>query len=280
MKRTTLLLLALLCMGLCSTAIAGKRDMTGTTSPTQQIWPIGRVVCNDPRILDLTGVYTLTGTSHTVRLSIVQDPRGMLVSTATITLRDGRTTGPFHCSGRLKVGSVGPLSMSLAGGRGLAPAPTSADVTLPGIASVPLLTINGIYEAGAFRNRVTISGFGPFERFQAPLRPLKDARGFVVSDANTIRLTPLGLLTTRTVTLPWMQLRMNAVQPRSNLPLQLVMPAWRTGRDLLQQPAFAMELTGALSTTGFQTRRNVVRLGYGALDVTTGTAVFRSQADR
>src|SRR5687768_11623598 len=77
-------------------ALASHNDVNTT-------FAVGQVVVTDDHILDVSGLYTLTDGSSTVTLLIIQDDRGRLNASTTITLANGTFASPVFARGHLQL---------------------------------------------------------------------------------------------------------------------------------------------------------------------------------
>jgi hypothetical protein len=91
---------------------AGPSGVPATT------FVVGQVTATDPRIVDLSGLYTIAEGDRSLQLAITQDPRGNLVTSATLTiLGNGLSTqvGPFQLAGKLQASGKGSMRVQIAG---------------------------------------------------------------------------------------------------------------------------------------------------------------------
>ncbi|MGI8907649.1 MAG: hypothetical protein ACR2IE_14300 [Candidatus Sumerlaeaceae bacterium] len=254
------------------TSFAGAAEGTTFT----QAWGVGEVAINDRRILDLTGQYDLVGTSHSLHLRIVQDRRGRLLTSATLTNNFDNVTTSFPMMGGIHANGKSPLVLELAGAR-RPPQPPPGDAVNPppprhGIGA----TIRGRLVGNHFHVFVEVRGPRGGSRFQADLTPENQARGAIVSDAPALQGPNGGLATTRTVTLPSHVYHLRGVEVRRGIADRLTIgaPPPRRTLNFNPPPPFGMDLQGAITDTDqFRRRKNIVRIGYGNLDSTSGTLV-------
>jgi hypothetical protein len=248
---------------------------TGTT------YVLGKIQCTANRILSVSGQYTLDSTTHSLQLRIVQDPRGVLVSTGTITIKEtGETTGPFNLTGRLGLASTSaPLSLSLAGGMMPPPPPQPVPQMVgpgpnpgpgPGtpMTSGPRVMIQGRLAGDAFDLNVAVDGFGPPSRFMTRLLPVNPMRGFVISDAQSRLYWPGILSSRRVVNLPYGTFTVPAMQVNRTGFTMFLMP---NTSPMMAPPTpgmpFGIQLFGVVANNVFNITRNTVTVGYGTMDV-------------
>jgi hypothetical protein len=99
---------------------AGALQASSSSTPANT-FVVGQVTVTDPRIVDLTGDYTLTQDDRTLQLSVTQDARGSLTTSATLLIQgNGQTNvvGPFSLDGKLQASGNSGLRVQL-GGKGL-----------------------------------------------------------------------------------------------------------------------------------------------------------------
>lgn len=261
-----------------STALASAA--TGTTFTAA--WGIGEVRINDPRILDLSGEYDLVGTTHSLHLRIVQDLRGHLITTATVTQIADNVTTTFPMLGGIGANGKAPLGLQLAGSRRPPPAPFGSAFNLPPSGpprDVPAATIRGRLFGDHFHVFVEVRGLHGGSRFEADLTPQNTARGGVIADSPAVSGPNGGLITTRTITLPASVHHLRGVEARRGISDRLNIGAPPPPRQpsINPPPPFGMDLLGAINDQQqFLRRKNIVRIGYGNLDSTSGTVVSRT----
>lgn len=273
--------------GLAAALVAGTLAVSagtaqGQTDPPPAAYGIGEVDVNDPRILDLSGDYTISGTTVSVSFHMVQDGRGRLAGNYTLTL-DGNTTGPFPAFGSLMTGPRQPVRFEF----GRRPRPQSVQHHRnigpgPGPGSPPpgpSVHIRGVQHEGGFRTTAVVNTRRGPMALRGPLVPDNPARGATVGDAQAVRVSPSTLLSTRTLTLPWGTRLARAVE-RTDLAGSHFGVNQRTLQPtthLAPPPPFALRLDGsATSGDDFNVHLSHIRLGYGALDSTTATAVTKT----
>jgi len=246
----------------------GKPKDKGTT------FVVGTVTCTDNHILDVSGNYTLTGTSHTVTLSITQDARGRLSTTATVTLADGSTT-QVTLTGHLQLSDHNSLRIQLDGGgaaksgddnddnddnadndheRGSRHGGEShKDKTTSSVS----VSISGPWNGTSFQVTVKITDPAGNETFNSTITSQKPARGFTIADAvSTLQSNGKSYRSTRTVTLPWGTV--TGVAKQDNNDKKGVSFSMHSGN-------FGLDLSGNVSGNTFTTTKVQVHTGYGEL---------------
>jgi hypothetical protein len=275
-RRTLRALTAILAVcALVLPAVAGAQVLD---PPTSAPFIIGKVTVRDSRILDVTGSpYEFDGANHDIRVGLIQDPRGNLISTGTVVLSDG-TTRPIRLTGRLNVVSTGPVTFVLHNQPFLPPQPpqpalSPLSATPPGDSVVPtsgpLLAIFGVLEGPEFRCRVVAKGFAPDldEEFDAPLRPKKPGRGLVVQPAPVRQIAPGVFASLRRIDLPWGPVFLPAVQrPAMGKGIMFSIPDHRRRAIPVLRLPFGLEIVGMPNGQGgFDVDLSRVMLPYGSL---------------
>lgn len=251
----------------------------GTATTSTAAWGVGEVQIHDPRILDLSGEYDLVGTTHSIHLRIVQDLRGHLITTATVTENLDNVTTSLPMLGGINANGKSPLNLLLAGARRPPRPPQNSNggilPPLPPLRGIPAAEIRGRLIGDHFHLFVDVHGLDGASRFQADLTPQNPARGAVVSDSAAVAGPNGSLVTTRTITLPSSVHHMRGIEARRGIADRLTvgLPAVQRS-SVFSPPPFGMELQGAIdSSNTFHKRKNIVRVGYGNLDSTSGTLV-------
>jgi hypothetical protein len=279
-----------------TTAASAAKTITapGTTDPTTT-FVVGRGECRDNRILDMSGAYRLEGTTHTLEVGLVQDPRGRLITTATVTLADGSTTGPFQLFGRLIAFPKERLKFVLVSGDGipdlpriesdilgrlegqidgvppgqLPPPPTDDPTSGPAIPPGPFIMIAGVLEGPAFHVHVLVKGYGMGrEDFDTLLLPRNPKRGYVIEDVVSRNLGRGRFASIRMIRLPWGTTALPAVQTNRGAEIRLQLPPPESIRAKPQflRPAFGDDIQAVDEAGTIRVRRNQVKLGYGLLE--------------
>ncbi|MBX7245602.1 MAG: hypothetical protein K1X53_08880 [Candidatus Sumerlaeaceae bacterium] len=269
-------------------------------------YTLGRIEVSDSRILDVSGSYTLSSSTSTVELDIVQDSRGKLLSTATLTLGDQPTTGPIQLNGELKVKSNGVLSLSLKGGeddddssddsssvsksRGGHDDPSGDDHGDKGDDDTTdtedesddstgvHVEIKGDYDGAAFNVTVDARVPGASDSFAAVLTPVNTARGAVVEDAAWTASGQNIKKSTRNVTIPTGLQSLPAQQKTTGNSIQFNV---NNGNDSGRKQSnngkrFSLGVQGTATDGAFTLKSSVINPGYGQMDVTASTVVSPS----
>ncbi len=238
----------------------GGADRRTTTS-------LGEIAVIDDRILDVTGVYTLTTGTVVVILDLVQDDRGQLLASADVALPDGLTT-EVDLRGRLRVtGRDGDLSFKLEGcvdessgtvGGPILLSHTSDDVDDECTTSVRVL---GEWDGSAFGTEICITTpTGTICYDLRDLVPINLLRGVTVGEATDEDRKGKGtvIFSERLVELPWGTETVRSHQV--NTPKGFML--------LLHGDDFNAQFRGDTSSTGSVTVESAkINLGYGKLDI-------------
>jgi hypothetical protein len=270
MDRMKTLLVTLL---LCAAAVGMAQRPTDpvTTGP----YLIGQVICNDNRILDLSGPYQIGGTTLTLNLAIVQDLRGTLVSTGTLVRPNEPPSPPFQLTGRLNVGTTTPLTFFLKNAQPPTTVTATTSLVPPPPPPPPPVVVEGLWVGNGFDTRVRVYTTTTVLELRGFVVPRNPFRGFRVADAPAKLIGPGVFASFRTIRLPNGTLSLPAVQSVFGTGLRLKIPGMSMPNPVLNQTG--MELLGAPTPTGFNVIQNKVMLGYGTILVPPQlTQVFRS----
>lgn len=283
-----------------ATAVASASAASSRPDPrptTGTLFGVGEVRVEDPRILDLSGEYTLGAeTTAPVRVNIVQDARGRLTGSYR-PLTNAVATTITPAMGFLSVERGRPLVLEFRGQAGGPPPPppprdgTAAPATAdhptsgprppqPPPAHASALLLRGVLQGDGFAAHVDLvtSGVGRAV-YNARLTPLKTARGLRISDEPAVRLGNNTLVSTRTATFPWGTLRIDAAERADRGRTLLEARAQRPPRGSFSAvpPPFNLSLHGAAATAGgFNVYRDTIALGYGVIDATSTTRVLKT----
>lgn len=229
-----------------------------TDGNTSSTFLIGSVSTSDTRILDLTGDYVLSSTlvgdtSSSLVLSIVQDGRGRLVSSTTLTLADGTTTWTT-LTGHLQLTAQTNLRFQLEGGLTSVDGGTTDSITT---ATGVNAHIVGYWNGTAFNTTAVIEMNGQTSTFGGSIVPVNPLRGFTISDTTQTLALHGPSRSVRTVTLPW-GTETVTVQQKANKNFFMFMA---------HSANFGIDLRGSASSSGLNLSRAQIHLGYGSVRI-------------
>ncbi|MCX7019733.1 MAG: hypothetical protein WCK47_03300 [bacterium] len=236
---------------------------------------VGRVVCKDPRILDMSGGYKFDATTFSLSLVIVPDMRGQLITSATLTLADGRTTGPFPMFGSLMARPKGLLRFMIAGGdkptscsdhqqAGIDPGPPDSCCTTPTL----IVRVAGIQKDENFHVSVAFNWEGTLGYLATEMIPVNELRGFIVEDAISKPAGQYKWTSQRKVTLPWGEFTLPAVQKNERSYVNFTVGSGDYGpHSPMPRLTFGLTLRGKAIGNSLGELRTSTKVGYGVLNV-------------
>lgn len=240
MRFTTTLMAVVLSLSLVPGAAAkpgNGKDKGGKGKPADSstTFAVGQIVSTDNRILDVSGDYDLSTVGSTVSLSIIQDDRGRLSATATITSDDGSSSAPVQLTGHLQLTAQSRLRLQL-NGKGV--------------------NIRGDWDGTAFQLSVKAPGVAPGS--VVALTPVNTERGFTIEDSPWTEQGKKQLRSTRTVLLPWGSVTTRATQKVKGNSLTYSQ----------HSSSFGIDLRGDVDdSTTFTATRTQIHTGFGSLRI-------------
>jgi len=231
-----------------------------TDGNTSSTFLIGSVSTSDTRILDLTGDYVLSSTlvgdtSSSLVLSIVQDARGRLVSSTTLTLADGTTT-QITLTGHLQLTAQTNLRFQLEGGTD-SDDDDSTDTIDDSTTSDIGVHIVGYWNGVSFNTTAVIEIDGQTYTFGGSIVPVNPLRGFTISDTTQTLSLHGPSRSARTVTLPWGTETITVMQKANK---KFFMFQGHSAN-------FGIDLRGTATLTGLDLSRAQIHLGYGSVRI-------------
>lgn len=274
----------------------GNGNGPGGGSVTSGTYTIGSIICSDSRILDLTGDYVLSNTLASIAFSIVQDDRGRLVTSSTVS-SSGTAASSLMLHGHLQLTGHSNLRVQLNGGddddsdegdddsdsddrSGTKDGDDDDDSDDDGSdddddsTSGLSVHLRGYWDGTTFQTEVRINGENGGETITGTLTPVNAVRGFSIavsgargngngnSNGNSNGKGKAKLRSTGTVTLPWGTETVRLQQQNKGTYTCI---KGNSGD-------FGIDLRGSVdSSTTFTLSRGRVRVGYGNVEPEAST---------
>lgn len=236
-----------------------------TTVVARTPFGVGEVSVADPRILDLSGEYGLSDGSLTVTLSLIQDARGRLAGSYSVS--EGSTSvGPYPVVGSLAVERSQPLRFEVRGRSGNG-------------GNRVEMRARGIFDGTEFTTALRLKSNGSTYQTTTTLVPALAERGALLSDGQAYLLkNGSTLISTRTLSLPWGTLDLPAIERTFLNGTQFAAGGTVPRKGVFGRPEkTGLKLMARTGATGeLEVYLNHVRLGYGHLESAEYTTVTKS----